>query len=150
VDRCLEAGEEICEDDRTCPRRFIHKMAVVPRPSGKITLVKGELVWQRVLTTVPALCLVSGQSSYYFGIGTARAVVRWLEGQGILILGLEGFTCDGRTVAPLIDHVADFSELAVDTDEGGVKTAAVAAEAIVEAWLSAEVQYVQFVVDEDR
>jgi hypothetical protein len=99
-----------------------------------------------LLVAVPAICLLSGTNGVHFGIGQARAVADWFADRGFIILGFEGFRCDGAAIEPLAEFIADFSSIA-GSAEHRANAAREAALRVLPLW-SGTVEFVEFVFDE--
>lgn len=110
-------------------------------------MVIDERLRAQLLAAIPAICLLSGESGIYFGIGRAQDVATWLADRGVLILGVEGFRCDGKTIEPLIDYIADFSSL--DSGPDKIDAGRRAAMSVLRQW-SDHVQFVEFTITEAR
>jgi hypothetical protein len=91
------------------------------------------------------LRLLSG-NEVYIGIGAATDAVEWFRQRSMVILGMEGFTTDGRALQPLLDYITDFSSLSGSPDER-IAASAEAAVRILRDW-SHGPEFVNFVVDE--
>ncbi len=100
--------------------------------------------WRRSLIShSPGLVLLSGDS-LLLGIASAEAGIDTAEGLQAVIVGLEGFVCDGRSIIPQPDRIADLGEISGSWVER-VRESAIAARAIVRAW-SSGTQFVEFVI----
>jgi hypothetical protein len=91
------------------------------------------------------LKLLSG-NEVYIGIGAATDAVEWFRQRSIVILGMEGFTTDGRALQALLDYITDFSSLSGSPDER-IAASAEAAVRILREW-SRGPEFVNFVVEE--
>jgi hypothetical protein len=107
-------------------------------------MVIDERLRAQILAAIPAMCLLSGDSGTYFGIGRAPDIATWLADHGMLILGMEGFRCDGKAVEPLTDYIADFSSLA-DSGADKIDAGRRAALIVLRQW-SDDVQFVEFTI----
>jgi hypothetical protein len=100
-----------------------------------------------LITNVPVMRLMSSGGTIYFGIGQANEVADWLTNRGVIIIGIEGFACDGKTIRPLTDYIADFSAI-----EGGwadrLAAGRRAAKEILPKWAS-DVEFVDFVLEDE-
>lgn len=99
------------------------------------------------LADLPVMRLLSGSGAIYFGIGQAEAVAAWLADHDVIILGLEGFACDGKTIRPLTEYIADFSAIEGKRPERLV-AARRAAEKILPQW-AGDVEFVDFILEEE-
>jgi hypothetical protein len=98
-----------------------------------------------ILTAASGLLLTSG-GALYIGIGGAANAVAALQRNSIVVLGMEGFNTDGRSVVPLLDYIADFSSLS-GSWESRVQSSALAARNILDAWQPGPM-FVEFALDE--
>ena len=99
-----------------------------------------------LLDSLPVLCLLSGRSSYYFGIGNSKEIAFWLSKRGLIILGIEGFKCDGVSVIPLVDYIADFSSITGSLSER-VDASLNAALSVLPNWENT-VEFIEFIIDD--
>ena len=88
---------------------------------------------------IAPMLLFSGRSAIYVGIGWAPEVAQWVAARGLIILGLEGFDCDGAHLFPRLDRIADLSDV---TDP---ERSAEAATSLVRQWRR-DVQWIDFVL----
>jgi hypothetical protein len=58
-----------------------------------------------------AVLMLTSGDNIYLGRARVAEALEWLHAQGLVVLGMEGFSTDGRYVLPSLDHVADFSEI---------------------------------------
>lgn len=99
-----------------------------------------------LLANVPAMRLISSGGAVYFGIGQADQVAAWLVDHDVVILGIEGFACDGKAIHSLTEYIADFSDIeGVRSERLAVSRRA--SEKILSQW-TAEVEFVDFITDE--
>ena len=91
------------------------------------------------------LRLLSG-NEVYIGIGAATDAVEWFRQRSMVILGMEGFTTDGRALQALLEYIADFSDVSGSPDER-IAASAEAAKQILSLWGRGP-QFVDFVVEE--
>ncbi|TGL66537.1 hypothetical protein [Leptospira kmetyi] len=96
--------------------------------------------------SLPVLCLFSSNlSKVYFGIGCSKKIVSWLSEQDFIILGIEGFNCDGVSILPLSDYIADFSSI-VGSPQERITESLNSSIRILSLWDNA-VEFVEFVVE---
>jgi hypothetical protein len=88
----------------------------------------------------PREVIVRGQS-LYFRIGDAPRVVQFLRGQGIDVLGIEGFHGDQRGIRPDLDRIADLT---------GAADSAQSAWWVLSQWAADPSLLVEFTVDRRR
>jgi hypothetical protein len=108
-------------------------------------MVIDERLREGIRRGIAALCLLSGDS-VYFGIGRAADIATWIADQGMVILGMEGFRCDGKSVIQLSAFVADFGSLTGPRAERVVAARKACLE-VLSRW-SDEVQFVEFTLDD--
>jgi hypothetical protein len=96
------------------------------------------------------MCLIQA-GTVRIAIGSARNAANWFASNGAEILGLEGFTTDGRGVRPDLNYIADFSNVATFSDppDQRVKLALAAALKAVQSWDSEGAPiFIEFVLRE--
>jgi hypothetical protein len=108
-------------------------------------MVKGTLL-DELISSTAALCLLSGGSDkVYFGIGHSQEVASWLNKHSFVILGLEGFKCNGVSILPMEDFIADFSSI-TGTPIDRIQKSLQAAITILPQWAD-DVEFVEFVIE---
>ena len=100
-----------------------------------------------LLTSLPVMRLLSSGGTIYFGIGQAEEVAAWLADHGVIILGVEGFACDGKAIQPLTDYIADFSAIEGERSER-LAVSRQATAKILSQW-SRDVEFVDFIIDDE-
>jgi hypothetical protein len=85
-------------------------------------------------------------NSTLIGIGVLREAIDVLRKHGLVILGMEGFRTDGRRIIPMVQFVADFSQLQ-SAGRRLVDDSAAAALRVAAHWTDGP-QFVEFQVAE--
>jgi hypothetical protein len=96
-----------------------------------------------------AIFLVSAGDPY-IGIGFARDFIAWARAQSRVVVGLEGFNTDGRSLYPLLDYIANVPEERLSTADPANSSADSALRILAEWERTGGPEFVEFVLEERR